>query len=101
VSTENNRERVIVITGGADNGAEIARMLAGKVSGDDYEVLTRDEAAVRGLLPEHFGDPVGLLSEPYPSKPRSHRPKPHPERDAWNAAVEAKKAAKRGRKAAA
>lgn len=91
MSTENKHERVVVITGGADNGAETARMLAGKVSSDDYEVLTRDEASMRGLLPE---------LAPYPSKPRGHSPKPHAERDAWNAAVEAKKAAKRGRKAA-
>ena len=99
MSTEHKPERVIVITGGADNGAEIARMLVGKVSGNDYEVLTRDEANLRGLL-AGYGD--GLRAPvPYPSLPRSHRPKPHPERDAWNAVVDAKKAAKRGRKAAA
>ena len=107
MSIEHRNERVILITGGADNGAEIARMLAGKVPAGDYEVLTRDEAAARGLLHDDLGQITEVAGRiagapiPCPSSLRGHRPKPHPERDAWNAAVDERKAAKRGRKAAA
>lgn len=97
MSSENKFERVIVITGGADNGAEIARMLAGKVSAHNYEVLTRDDAIGRGLMLDDIAD---RFAEPVRPRQLGARIKEHAERAAWNAAVDAKKAARRGRKAA-
>lgn len=101
----NTNERVIVISG--DNGCTadaIHRMLADKGVAGQYEILTRDEAAGRGLMHDDLGQitPIAgrVLGAPitYPSSPRSHKPKPHPERDAWNAAVDERKAAKRAAK---
>jgi hypothetical protein len=103
VSTEDKPERVILITGGADNGAEIARMLAGKVGAEQYEVLTRSEAGERGLLYHDQGElsPEDRRRVYMTNAAPAIRPRPNTERDAWNAAVDARKAAKRGRKAAA
>ena len=103
-----NDKRVIVVTGDSAISAEqVRQMLGDKAPDHEYEILTNSEAIERGLMLDDIGQVLPAFGRtigaplPYPHLPRGDRAKPHPERDRWNAAVDAKKAAKRRAKEAA
>lgn len=82
---------VIVLGGDGYSAENIERLLAEKgFAGEQYVVLTRDEATQKGLLQD------ALPPTPFPHRlPKIEARWPNPERDRWNAAVDEKKAAKR------